>query len=502
MGKEMIKIQGYAPDLPSFTPGVITSCSAMVPSLKGMKGAPSAQNTTLPALSAQCKGAAVLRKLDNSTRFIAGTATTLQEASGSSWIDRSRTSSAYSLGTETRWRFAILGDQVIAAAKTEVLQISPSMTEGETPTLTDSFNDVASNAPKGAAVEVVGGFTILVDVNDISVIYDGNDRPHGWWAARNVFNWTPSIAAEAYTGELTSTPGKCRAVKRFGQSAIIYKDRSMYVLSYIGQSGWEANLIPGEAGAVSQEVVVDIGTLEDPVHLFMGSEDFYKYDGSRPVSIGTPLTKTVFGDINKNLSYASMALHDRVEKNVYFYYPVGSTGNPDRCVVYNYKTGMWGRDDRTVEAVIEYIQAWITYDELGTYYSTYNDLPNASYDLAFWSAGFPSPAIISSDHKPQTLNGPSQESAMVMGDYGSDEFVSLLSRAQPLFTTKPATATMRNFYRANLGDAITTDQDVVMDVKGRFDVLRRANWHRPQFEFIGDVEFGALRLDLEESGSE
>jgi hypothetical protein len=416
----------------------------------------------------------------------------LYEAASTTWTDVTRASGAYSLGTENQWRFAMLGDLALAAAKTEILQSSAS----------GVFDDVAFNAPKGAAVDVVNGFTILVDVNDQGAIYDGADRPNGWWAARTISNWTPSIAAEAYTGDLTSTPGKCRAVKRFGQSAVIYKDRSMYVLSYIGQSGWEANLIPGEAGAVSQEVVIDIGTLEDPIHLFMGSEDFYRYDGARPVSIGTPLTKTVFGDINKNLAYASKALHDRVEKNVYFYYPVGSTGNPDRCVVYNYKTGMWGRDDRTVEAVIEYIQAGITYDELGTYYATYNDLPNASYDLAFWSAGFPSPAIISSDHKVQTLNGPSQECAMVMGDYGSDEFVSLLSRAQPLFTTKPTTATMRNFYRANLGDSITTDQDVVMDVKGRFDVLRRANWHRPQFEFIGDVEFGALRLDLEEAGGE
>jgi hypothetical protein len=353
MEQEMIKIQGYAPDLPSFTPGVITSCSAMVPSLKGMKGAPSTQNTTLSTLAAACKGASVLRKLDNSTRFIAGTATALYEAASTTWTDVTRASGAYALGTENQWRFAMLGDLAIAAAKTEILQSSTS----------GAFDDVAFNAPKGAAVDVVNGFTIIADVNDQAGIYDGLDRPNGWWAARTISNWTPSIGNEAYTGDLKSTPGKCRAVKRFGQSAVIYKDRSMYVLSYIGQSGWEANLIPGEAGAVSQEVVIDIGTLEDPIHLFMGSEDFYRYDGARPVSIGTPLTKTVFGDINKNLAYVSKALHDRVEKNVYFYYPVGSTGNPDRCVVYNYKTGMWGRDDRTVEAVIEYIKAGITYDE-------------------------------------------------------------------------------------------------------------------------------------------
>jgi hypothetical protein len=490
----MIPLKGYAPDLPSFTPGVITNCSAMVPSLKGMKGAPSPQNTTLAALSAACKGAMVLRKLDNSTRFIAGTATTLQEASTTSWTDRSRTTGgAYALVTETRWRFAMLGDIVIASAKTEILQTSSATT----------FANVAFNAPKGAAVEVVNGFTILVDVNDQGAIFDSADRPHGWWAARTISNWTPSIANEAYTGSLTSTPGKCRAVKRFGQSAVIYKDRSMYTLTYAGQSGWEANLIPDGGGAVSQEAVIDVGDEQSgPILISMGLEDFYRYDGSRPMSIGTPLTKTVFGELNKSLTYVCQALHDRVEKNVYFFYPVGSSGNPDKCVVYNYKTKIWGRDDRAIEAVVEYIEAGVTYDELGNHYATYDDLPNASYDTAFWVAGYPSPAVFNTSHKVQTLNGPSTTCAMVLGDSGADEFVSLFSRAQPLFTTKPEAATMTNYYRANLGDDLTTDGTTEMDSKGRFDCLRTANWHRPQFEFTGDVEFGAVRLDLQQDGEE
>src|SRR5687767_9258483 len=138
----MIKLLGYAPDLPSFTPGVITTCSGMVPSLKGMRGAPSAQNTALPELAVACKGASVLRKLDNSTRLIAGTAAALYESSSSSWNDVSK-AAGYTLGSETRWRFAMLGDTIIAAAKTEILQSSS----------VGAFDNVAANAPLAAAVE-------------------------------------------------------------------------------------------------------------------------------------------------------------------------------------------------------------------------------------------------------------------------------------------------------------------------------------------------------------
>jgi hypothetical protein len=489
----MIPLLGYSPDLPSFSPGTITNCSAFIPSLKGMKGAPSAQNTTLVALAAACKGASVVRKLDDSSRFFAGTATDLYEASTSSWTERTRASGGdYALGSETRWRFAMFGDTAIAAAKTDILQSSSS----------GAFANAAANAPKAGSVAVVNGFVILIDVNDQGAIYDSADRPHGWWAARALATWTPSVANEAYTGSLTSTPGKCTAIKRFGRLAIIYKERSMFTLSYAGTSGWEANQIPGEAGALSQETVVDIGTPQNPLHLFMGAEDFYMFDGARAYPLGAPLTKTVFGEINRDISYVSMTLHDRVEKNVYFFYPVGSSGNPDKCVVYNYQTKQWGRDDRTVEAVVEYIQAGVIYDDLGDFYSTYNDFPNASYDTAFWSAGFPSPAIFNTSHVVQTLNSPSENSAMILGDYGSDEFVSLLSRAQPLFTTRPTQASMTNYYRSNLGDDLTTGTVSQMDSKGRFDKLWSANWHRLQFEFTGPVEFGAVRLDLKEDGIE
>jgi hypothetical protein len=279
----------------------------------------------------------------------------------------------------------------------------------------------------------------------------------------------------------------------------------MYQGIYIGQSGWEFTLIPGEAGAMSQNVVVDVGTSENPKHIFMGFEDFYQYDGSRPLSIGTPLSETVFGELNKQYSYASKALHDRVNKLVYFYYPVASSSNPDSCVVYNYKTGKWGRDDRTVEAVAEYISAGVSYDDLGSEFATYSDLPEVSYDSSFWTSGFPIPAFFNTSHVVQTLNAPSVSSSMTTGDYGTDEFVSLLSRVQPLFLTRPTSATMTNYYRENLGDALTSDTASVMDSKGRFDVVnggRSANWHRALFEFTGPVEMPGIRAEMQEDGLE
>lgn len=489
----MIPLVGYSPDLDPRTPGILTNCTNLIPSLKGMKGAPSAQTTLLPVLAAQCRGAAVVRKTDNTTRFFAGSATKLYEASSTSWTDRTRAAGGdYAVASDGRWRFAISGDTAFAANKADILQTSAS----------GAFANDAANAPKAGIVEIINGFICLFNVNDQGAIYDSADRPHGWWFARTSGTWTPSVANEAYTGTLTSAPGPIRAGKRFGKTAIAYKDRSMFQGVYVGQSGWEFEQIPGEVGALSQEAVVDVGTESNSVHIFMGFEDFYIFDGARPVSIGNPLSRTVFSELNRSYSYAVQALHDRTEKNIYFFYPVGSSVITDRGVVYNYKTGKWGRCDISVEAVAEYINAGITYDDLGTYYATYHNLPDQSYDTAFWAAGFPTPAFFNTSHRVQTLDGPSLASAMTTGDYGADERLTMLSRVQPLFLTKPTSATMTNYYRDNLGASLSTDQTVNMDSKGRFDVLRSANWHRASFEFTGPVEMAVLRAEMQEDGFE
>ncbi len=498
----MTPFLGYAPDVDPTTPGVLPNVSSIVPSLKGMRAAPSAQNTALPVLAAACKGAAVCRKLDNTTRLFAGAAAALYEAGATSWTDRTRAAGAYALGTDIRWRFAQLADYSLAVAKSEILQVSTS----------GAFANAAANAPKASIVETANNYTLLFDVNDQGAIYDGADRPHGWWAAKDHTVWTPSVANAAFTGDLKSTPGKIRAGKKFGQDVIAYKDRSMYLGSLVNdQVGWEFRLIPGEIGAVSQECVVDVGTIASPMHIFMGFEDFYRYDGSRPIPLGSapgapsPVKQTVFGELNKSYSFASMALHDRVNSRIYFFYPVGSSTTPDKCVVYNYLTNKWGRDDRSVEMVVEQITAGITYDDLGTYYATYSDMPALAYDSSFWTAGYPVPAIFNTSHMLQTLDGVATSSSITTWDAGADEEVSLLSRVQPLFLTRPTSATMTNYYRDNLGDSLTSDTAVTMDAKGRFDINnggRSANWHRAIFSFTGDLETPGLNAELVQDGRE
>ena len=492
-----VRFLGLLPDDDATKSGVFTACAAVVPTLRGYKAAPSATSAGLDALAAACKGAVALLKLDGSHRIFAGTTTKLYEnASGTTWTDRTRASGGdYGLSTDSRWRFAQFGDVTLAAAKSDILQAST----------TGAFANVAANAPQFGVIETVGQFVIGGNASDQGGLDGGADNQDKvWWCAKGDHtDWTPDIDNECGTLRLTSSPGKVIGLRRFGERIVAYKSNAMYEGVYQGGAqAWDFRELPGHVGAASHEAIVDVGTPDNPRHVFMGFDDFYSFDGSRPVPIGINRIKvSVFSELNKGRAEQCLALHDRINSIIYFFYPVSDTVNPEKCVVYNYRANTWGRDDRTIEAVMDYITAGTAYDGLGALYSTYADLPNFSYDTAFLLDTFPVPAVFDTSHVLQKLNGTPASSSFTTGDYGDDSNEVYLSRVKPRFFTAPTSATMTNYYRQNLGDSLTTDATTAMS-SSRFDLRREARWHRLLFELVGSWESPGMVLDIEKMGSE
>lgn len=482
---------GYAPDRDPTTPGVITDCVNLIPSRKGMIGAPSANSAGYSALAAACRGAYSALKLDASVRVFAGTAAAIFELSGGSATDRTRAvGGAYTLGTNDRWCFAQFGDTTLAASKTDTLQESTS----------GAFANI-SGGPKAACMDVTANFVMLGDYND------GSDTPDGWYCSglNDHTIWTPAIATQCANGRLRQSAGKIRCIKAFGNQFVAYKDRSMFVGTYIGPPLiWDWQLVPGEIGAVSQKAVANIGTPEDPKHIFMGYDDFYVFNGARPVPIGTDWVKeTVFAQSLRARLFESIALHDSQKNLVYFWYAGVDSINPDRCVVYNYRMNRWGRADRQIEMAFEFITPSLTYQGFGSFYTNYGDvdLDDVIYANPAWVSGNAVPAIFDTSHVLRTLDGVSVSSSLTTGDIGDDEYEILLRQVKPRYLTAPNSAVLTNYFRQNLGDSLSTDGSIAQ-ANSRFDVLREARWHRVSIAFDGPVELPGLVLDAEMQGLE
>ena len=471
------KLIGYAPDADQINPGVLVSVENAVPSLKGMVGAPGPVSGLLPALAAVCRGAAVLRKLDDTTRLISGSATRLYEAGASSWTDVSLGGSGgagyAALTSGYWWCFAQYGNVSLAIHKAIVLQQSTS----------GAF--AAATAPQASIVETVGQFAFLFDTTEATY----GDSPDRWWCSAfgNFADWVPSVATQCATGRLIASAGPIRAAKRFGEQIAVYKARGMSLGTYQGAPAvWQFDEIPGSAGALSQEGVVDISTEAYPRHIFMGIDDFYSFDGSRPTPIGVGWVKTaVFSELSFANARLVCAGHDAANSRIYFYYPTSTTLN--KCVVYNYKTKQWGRDDRVIEFAVQYVTPGLTYDDFGTYYAAYGTDIAATYDASFLNAGAPVPSIFNASHVIQTMTGDAVSSSITTGDTGDEDSYLELSAVRPIFLTTPPTANLTNYYRDTLGDALTQDTTTAMN-DGKFDVLRSARWHRFKFDMVGNWE--------------
>jgi hypothetical protein len=481
----IVELLGYAPDSDPTVPGVITSGSGVVPSLRGMKGAPGLATAGMATLASTCVGAALLTKLDGTTRLIAGAPQKLYEAGASTWTDVSR-ASTYTTGTTGVWRFAQQANVSFAANGADTVQASSG---------SGAFSCIAG-APIAAIVETAGKFVFAINTST-------NANGIQWSALNNYASWSASIATQAGSDTLVASPGSLTAGRRFGNVIVVYKKNSMYLGVYVGPPAvWEFNLIPGDAGALSQEVVVNIGTADNPKHIFMGEDDFYVYDGSKPIKIGTNrVKKEVFGALFQSRYYACKALHDKQNSLVYFYYPTIDSIQPNACRVYNYKTDKWGVDDRQIEATVEFNAASVSYDGLGALYATYNDLPNLSYDSALAGNNLSLPGVFTTNHFLNTLTAPAGNTYLITGDYGDDSKFTTITRIRPRFLTSPTTATMKNSYRNNLGDSLSADMTVSI-ANGAFDVLRDARWHRIQMNFSGDWEMPGFAPEWVESGLE
>ena len=434
-----------------------------------MEAAPSnATPSATPVLASACTGAALVSKLDGNRRLIAATATKLYELQSGAWADVSR-AAAYNSGAETRWSITQFGNSTIAANRSDVLQRSAS----------GSFADIAG-APKAEIVFSVGSQVMALNTND------GVEKPNGWHCCA-IFedtDWTPSISTQAASGQLVASPGSLTAGLRLGEYAVAYKAKSMYLGQYVGSPVvWDWLLVPGgEAGCLGKEALCDIGG----AHFFVGDDNFWVFDGTRPIAIGDAQVRQWFYDTSSTqFRYKTKCIFDRQTNRVWVFYPSGNSSVCNAALVYHVKSKQWGTADRSIEAVLNYISPSVTIDTIS---GTYDTLPDIAFDSQYWLVGGQSLSVFNASHQLQLVTGIAQSSSFTTGDAGDDDAVTLLKQVRLRFAAGkgPTTATAQTFAKMNSGDEYTSGASGTMN-DGKFDCLKSARWHKAKFSFTGNV---------------
>ena len=482
----MIPLLGFAPDADSTAQGVITDCVNFIPYINGMEGGPAPSTPSdVPALAAECLGAAVVANLAGTRRIVAGTTDTLYELSGGVWTDVSAVG-GYSATSDFRWSFAQFGNATLAANKGDTIQRSTS----------GAFAAIAS-APTAEIIFSVGAQVMALNVND------GADKPDGWHccALNDDEDWTTSITTQAASGRLVSTAGAIKAGARLGDYAVAYKSKSIYLGRYVGApSVWDWQQVSGgEAGCLGKEAICDLGG----VHFFVGEDNIWLFDGTRPTPVGDGVVRQWFFDNSSaDFRYRSKCVFDRHNNRVWLFFPSSSSDVCDSALVYHVKSQKWGVSNRPVEAVLNYISGGLTFDTWDDAGATFDTLPDIAFDSQFWLSGGQALAAINSSHQLQTLTGSSASSSFTTGDVGDDDAASLLTRVRIRFATgyAPTSASVQAFSKMNSGESYSAGPTSSIS-DGKFDVMQEARWHSATATFTGPVRVTGIKADFQDAGT-
>jgi hypothetical protein len=341
----------------------------------------------------------------------------------------------------------------------------------------------------------VGSFVMALNTDDGAV------KPDGWHCSA-VFDdtdWTPSITTQAASGRLVATPGRLTAGARLGEYAVAYKERSIYLAQYVGAPViWDWTQIPGgEAGCVGKNAVCDLGG----VHFFVGADNFFLFDGTRPVPIGDGSVRQWFV-VNSSAKYLykTTCTYDRETNLVWIFYPSLGSSVCDSALVYHVQSKRWGRADIPVQAVLSYVSSAATFDGMDGAAPSFDTLPPVSFDSPFWYAGTRALSIFDTSNQMKSFSGQSSSSSLTTGEVGDDDAVMLLQQIRLRYAVAPSAATVQTSYMPNSGGDFVAGVSGAMN-DGKFDTLKAARWHKATISFTGPVRVTHMAAKMQPEGN-
>eukprot|EP00918_Siedleckia_nematoides_P078502 GHVU01171785.1.p1 GENE.GHVU01171785.1~~GHVU01171785.1.p1 ORF type:complete len:446 (+),score=21.05 GHVU01171785.1:432-1769(+) len=443
-----------------------------------MGGAPT-QVTIADALSEVCIGAASISDLDGNRRLFAGTDSTLNELSGTTWGDVSK-GAGYDLGAEDRWAFIGYGDAILAATPTEVIQ---AITSGD-------FDDI-SGAPKAKLIESAKGFAVAFNTDSY-----GDE----WYCSAylDYTDWNLDVATQCVKGRLIGGSGPLTAARRFGDNICAYKAGAIFVGTYVGAPEvWRWDQASTDVGCVGQDAVVDTAY----GHFFVGRDNVYLFDGTTPKPICNGVIREwLFADMNPTFSYQAMCLWERPKARLWIFYPSNtSVGGCDRCVVHHVPSKRWGIAHQSVEAICSSAVPTITYDAGAGNITTYDSGPPIPFDSSYWVSGQISPAVFNTSHVLSALIGSCLTASFTTGDFGLDDRQSYCDALFVRYTHEPTLSQGTGYARYREGGPAFTGATVAW-YDGQHPMDQSARFHRFKVDPTHDFVVTGVAPRLKDAG--
>lgn len=315
----------FAPDLNLTTPGIILDASSCVPSVKGYKArnsavqvAPVLPNTAGGVYEPPLGGYVALYS-NGTTSILVGTATRLFRLVSGAWT---AIGSGYT--ATFPWVFTQFADDVLATSPTNTnIQVAAGPT--------GTFGNLTGSPPTNASTIIsVAGFAAAYNKNEWFNSSAGVDTA-----------WPPNVTTQSGSGFLYDYPGNIVAAAALARQQIVFKQASMFMLSYVGGTQvWSSQILSSNTGTWGQGCVCPMPTAV----AFLGTDDFYICQGAAPTRIPNNMKEWFFITAAPQYLPIVSSWYDPLSAACFWHFVSNNppyAGVPDRYVAWNSRSGRW-----------------------------------------------------------------------------------------------------------------------------------------------------------------
>ena len=357
---------------------------------------------TSGALAAPAQGAAWFRGTDGGTRMFAGDSSRLYRLAATAWNDASRAvGGPYAAGADNQWRFAQFGALALAANGVDVPQ-KFDLGAGT------RWSALGGNPPVATFIATVRDFLVMAKI--------GNTPQRVQWSGfNNAETWGSALSTQADLQDLPDGGNITGLVG--GEFGLVFQEASVRRMTYEGPPVvFRIDKIASDIGATVPGSVAGVLDLA----FFLHKSGFYMVQGGQSVrAIGRgKVDRTFWAEFDETNQFRCSSAIDPVRGLYVFAYPgAGSTGGPNRLLIYNWRAERWSRADVPCELVFGGAsQEAFTLEQLDSF-GTLHDLPY-SLDSSYWTG--PLALLLfgfDTSHRSGAFSGETLEATLETGEF-------------------------------------------------------------------------------------
>jgi len=243
-----------------------------------------------------------------------------------------------------KWTATNLNGLIVATNGYDTPQMWPL--SGGIPAVGSPFMELR-NWPSGTTCQVIRSFrTFLVGLN-----WDRtNPEPRlVKWSTEASYGQPPATWSEsdntldAGEYQLADTPGDIIDGLPLGDSFLIYKNDSIYVMNYVGTPYiFSFKLLSPTIGCLAKNAVAEF----EGGHFFIGNSDFYMCNGQQVTPLlPDRLRRTVFDELNGDSYKKCFVAPDYVRNEMMACYPAGTSTVVNKAIIWNWKNNTFSIRD-------------------------------------------------------------------------------------------------------------------------------------------------------------